>query len=81
MRVDGRRGDDADSRVAEEEDGTTPLLPTEDEESGATEARRRSEARARERILEEHGRTLSAFAGALVVTTMSMSVPFPFLSA
>ena len=81
MRVDGRRGDDADARVAEEEDGTTPLLPTEDEESGATEARRRSEARASAReIFEEHGRTLCAFAGTLVVTTMSMSVPFPFLA-
>ena len=58
-----------------------PLLPTEDEESGATEARRRSEARASAReILEEHGRTLCAFAGTLVVTTMSMSVPFPFLA-
>ena len=81
MRVDGRRGDDADARVAEEEDGTTPLLPTEDEESGATEARRRSEARASAReSFEEHGRTLCAFAGTLVVTTMSMSVPFPFLA-
>ena len=84
-RVDASRVDDADAwagaRVVGEEDGTTPLLPTEDAESGAVETRWTSEtgASARE-IFNEHGRTLCAFAGTLVVTTMSMSVPFPFLA-
>lgn len=67
---------DVPPRVASDEESLAPLLSSEatsDEEA----VERRASAR---EVFNEHGRTLGAFAVTLVVTTMSMSVPFPFLS-
>ena len=84
-------GDDGDARERSSESdserdarsvelGTAPLLGTP-REDGARDDLDASGRRASAReVVREHGRVLGAFALSLVVTTMSMSVPFPFLS-
>ena len=60
--------------------GTAPLLGTPREDGTRDDldaSGRRASAR---EVVREHGWVLGAFALSLVVTTMSMSVPFPFLS-
>ena len=84
-------GDDGDARERSSESdserdarsvelGTAPLLGTP-REDGARDDLDASGRRASAReVVREHGWVLGAFALSLVVTTMSMSVPFPFLS-
>ena len=67
-------------RVASDEESLAPLL-SEATTGGVSSDEEAVERRASAReVFSEHGRTLGAFAVTLVVTTMSMSVPFPFLS-
>ena len=71
---------DAPPRVASDEESLAPLL-SEATTGGVSSDEEAVERRASAReVFNEHGRTLGAFAVTLVVTTMSMSVPFPFLS-